>query len=277
MSDSKPKLSIIINHHRTPNVLKMCLDSIKAKFSGVSHEIIVTDSETEEKTTSMLKEYHPDIFFIANEENCGFSRSVNPALEKSKGDYIFSINADIILEEKDSIQKLMKYLDEHEDVGVLGPKLLNIDGSVQHTYFREYTFLTVLARRTSFGKTKWGKSLISSFTYGDKKTPKEPVEVDWLMGSAYMMKRDRLEKVGSFFDDRFFMYFEDVDLSRRFRENKMKVIYYPKVTFTHYHIRASHGGRGYFDIFSNWLTRVHIQSYLKYLWKWGVEKKLNKS
>lgn len=272
MTDKKPKLSIIINHFRTPNVLKMCLDSIKEKVKDVDYEIIIADSGTEEETITMLKQHHPDVFFIGNEDNVGFSKTVNPAIEKSRREYIFSINADIIIEEEGSVSGLMEYLDKNSDVGVVGPKLLNIDKSLQHTYFRDYNFLTVLARRTVFGNTKWGKKVLDRFIYEDKEKVMKPIDVDWLMGSAYLMKRSRLDKVGAYFDDRFFMYFEDIDLSRRFRENGYRVVYYPLVKFTHYHIRASHREGGFSDIFKNWLTRVHVVSYFKYLWKWNIER-----
>ncbi len=237
MTNKKPKLSIIINHFRTPNVLKMCLDSIKEKTHDIDYEIIVTDSATEETTIAMLKQYHSDVFFIGDKENIGFSKSVNPAIKKSIGEYILNINADIIFEENNCLGKLIEFLEKNPDVGVVGPKLLNIDGSLQHTYFRDYNILTVLARRTVFGNTFFGKDIVNKFVYGDKGVVNNPMDVDWLRGSAYLMKRDRFEKVGSWFDDRFFMYFEDVDLSRRFRENGFRVVYYPAVKFTHYHIK----------------------------------------
>lgn len=267
----KIKLSIIINHHRTPNILRMCLDAIRKEVVSIDHEIIVTDSESEESTVGMLQREYPDVFYIGFTDNVGFSKCVNPAIQQSNGEFIFSINADIITQKDHDIKNMIAYLEKNTEVGVLGPQLLNIDGTIQQSYFREYTFLTVLARRTAFGRTAWGKKIIKRFTYQDDNGKKTPMAADWLMGSAMLMKRDRLEKVGGGFDDRFFMYFEDADLCRRFRSAGYKAVYYPLATFIHYHIRASHGGRGTLDIFKNWLTRVHITSYFKYLWKWRVE------
>ncbi len=266
----KIKLSIIINHHRTPNILKMCLDALKENLKTIEYEIIVTDSATQENTIAMLKEHHPAVLFIGNPENVGFARVVNPAIQKACGNYLFSINADIIVHDEKSIADMMAYLEKNQEVGIIGPKLLNIDGSLQHSYFHRYTPLAILARRTKFGKTAWGKRALAYLTYQNSDATK-PMEVDWLMGSALMTVRDRFEKAGPWFDERFFMYFEDADLCRRFEKVGLKVVYYPCAVFTHYHIRQSHGGRGLKDIFTNWLTRVHIASYLKYLWKWNVE------
>lgn len=272
-----PKLSIVINHFRTPNILKMCLDAIKEKIKGIDYEIIVTDSMTEETTVNMLSQYYPDVYFIGNPQNIGFSKSVNPALKKARGEFIFSINADIIIKDGKSISDMIEYLESHNDVGVLGPKLFNIDESMQQSFFRWYTPLMVLARRTAFGKTFIGKKYLNKFSYKDVDYNLDrPFEVDWLMGSAFLMKRDRLEKAGGQFDDRFFMYFEDADLCRRFKEAGFKVIYFPQAEVTHYHIRASHKKGGFQDVFTNWLTRVHIMSYFKFMWKWDVERYFKK-
>lgn len=266
------KLSIIINHHRTTETLLKCLDALKREIKTVEYEIIVTDSEAEEGMAGLISRKYPDVLYVGNLKNAGFSKIVNPAIEKARGDYFFIINADIILKNEKSLIDMIDYLEKREDAGVVGPKLLNIDGSIQQSYFREYTPLTILARRTLFGKTSFGKKYLDRFSYKDKTGGlNEPLKVDWLMGSALLLERKRFEKIGGKFDERFFMYFEDADLCRRFREAGFKAVYYPSAEMTHYHAKASVGGKGIFDIFGNWLTRVHIASYLKYLWKWKIE------
>lgn len=277
------KLSIIINHHRTTETLLKCLAALKKELGGEigEYEIIVTDSEAEKGTAGLLAAKYPEVVYIGHEKNVGFAKIVNPAIEKSRGDYLFIINADIILKNEKSLTDMIDYLEKHKDAGALGPKLLNIDGSIQQSFFREYTPLTILARRTFFGKTPLGKKYLDRFSYHDKiekssearpQRGGEPLEVEWLMGSALLLERERFEKIGGKFDERFFMYFEDADLCRRFREAGFKVVYYPLAEMTHYHIRASRGGWGVFDVFFNRLTRVHIASYLKYVWKWKIYK-----
>jgi len=275
--EKKTKLSIIVNHYRTPDVLKMCLDSIKKYVKGIDYEIIVGDSATQEQTANMMQEYYPDILFMPHDKNVGFAGMVNPAIKKARGEFLFIINADIIALENGGVEKMIEYLEKNPEIGILGPKLLNIDGSLQQTYFREYNPFIILTKRTVLRKTRFGKKMIDKFNYKDKGDIKSPLPVTWLMASAYLIKKDRFQKVGPFFDSRFFMYFEDTDLSRRFREKSMKVVYYPEVQFTHHHTRQSFGGKGLFDVFTNKLTRVHIGSYIKYIWKWKIVALFGKS
>jgi len=267
----KPKLSIIITHYKTPDKLRMCLDSIFGKLKNVSFEVIVTDGETEREMADPIIKDYPQITFLEHKDNVGFSGLVNPAIKASVGEFIFVINADIFLEKDEDMVSLIEHLEKDSKVGVIGPKLFNIDGSIQQSYFREYNIFIILAKRTAFGKMKIAQKIVAKFNYDDKKANfKDFLEVDWLMGSALLMKRERFEEIGGKLDDRFFMYFEDVDLCKRFREKGFKVIYKPSVQFTHHHARGSHYAGGFLDIFKSKLTRIHIASYLKFLWKWKV-------
>ena len=98
----------------------------------------------------------------------------------------------------------------------------------------------------------------------------EPLEVDWLMGSAMMVRKGDLDKVGGF-DERYFMYFEDVDWARRFWENGLKVVYYPKVTMYHHHFQSSKKKSILSSAFNKY-ARIHVQSALKYFKKFGLKK-----
>ena len=275
MKKNNLKLSIIINHYRTPEVLKMCLDSVIKNVKDVSYEIIVTDSGTQDITVELLKKY-PEVIFLEERRDIGFSKSVNKGVKEASGEFMFVINADILIKKVGDVEKMLSYYENNSDTGILSPKLLNIDGSVQQSFFREYTPLAVIAKRTSFKNTRFGKNAIKRMEYDNQK-PSEAFEVEWLMGSSLLFSRDRLEKVGGvLMDERYFMYFEDSDLCRRIRNAGFKNIYYPKVVMDHHHKRESNSGGGVFDIFTNWLTRVHIKSYIKFLWKWNIEVPVKK-
>jgi len=275
MTSSHKKLSIIVTHYRTPDILKECLDALSTHLKHIDHEIIVSDSATEERTRTTVAQKYPNVAFLAHRDNIGFPRLVNAGLKKAHNRFIFVINADIIVRDQKDIERLIVFMETHRDAGVVGPKLLNTDGSIQQSAFRSHTPLTLFARRTKFGNTLWGKSVLSRFTYGERKGS-EPQDVEWLMGSAFLLERERFAKIGGMLDDRFFMYFEDVDLCRRFRNAGLRVVYLPDSVMTHRHIRASHGGRGMADIILNRLTRVHIKSYISYLWKWNIEVPMTK-
>lgn len=149
-------LSIIITSHQTPDLLKLCLSSIKGTAIGLEHEIIAVDCETQEETSEMMAEFFPEIKFISFKENIGYDKMVNVGLERATGDYILLLNADIVLM-PGALAKMLDYLVAHWEVGILGPQLLNFDGSVQNSCFRFYRPVTILFRRTVLGKTSWGK------------------------------------------------------------------------------------------------------------------------
>jgi len=268
------KLSVIVNHYRTPEILKICLRSIEKNLKGADFdwEIILADIATIEKTAYMMEEIFPNVIFLPTKENIGFGKAINIAFQKARGDYIFIVNADVIIDEEKAIEKLMDYLEKNEKTGMVGPKLLNVNGTVQQSCFRFYTSLTVVCRRTFLGKTSSGKKILDKFLMKDIFTEKEinkPVPVDWLMGSAMMVRKKDLKKVGGF-DERFFMYFEDVDWSRRFWENGFKVIYFPAVRMYHYHFQSSKKKSLLDSLFSKY-ARIHIASAIKYFSKYGLK------
>jgi N-acetylglucosaminyl-diphospho-decaprenol L-rhamnosyltransferase len=268
------KLSVIVNHYRTPEILKICLESIKRNLSNSQFEweMIVTDSSTIEKTSEMMEEFFCNVIFISAKENIGFGRSINIAIGKAKGEYLFIVNADMIIEEEKAIEKLLNYIQENKDVGMVGPKLLNVNNTVQQSCFRFYKPITVIARRTFLGRTSFGKKILDDFLMKDifdSKEISDPIPVDWLMGSAMMVRRSDLDKVG-LFDNRFFMYFEDVDWSRRFWEKGLRVVYFPGAKMYHYHFQSSKK-KSLFDSLFNKYARIHIKSALKYFEKYGLK------
>ena len=269
-------LSVIINHHRTPEVLRLCLKSLSKNLpQDIEKEIIVADSETQEETEEMMREFFPQIIFIPAKKNIGFGKSVNKAFKKTKGEYILIINADIIVDQKETIEKMINYLKNNSEVGLLGPQLLNINNTRQISCFRFYTPLIIACRRTFLGKTKWGEKILSRFSMEDvfEKNNSEkdkPIFVDWLMGSAFFTKREAIKKVG-YFDERFFMYLEDTDWCRRFWKSGYKVVYFPKAKMYHYHIQASKKRGGILDLLISKYARVHLLSAVKYFLKWGFK------
>lgn len=258
-------LSIIVTSYKNPDLLKVCIDSIKSSLGLENYEIISADSCTEEKTALMMREDYPEIIFLPFSENTGFQFLVKKAFEKSSGKYILILNGDIIVK-KDSIRKLLDFLKSHPQAGLIGPKLLNFNETLQHTCYRFYSPLTVIYRRTFLGKLPFGKKHLDKFLMKDY-AHNTTREVDWLMGSALMTSREAIETVGHM-DDRFRMYFEDVDWCRRFWENKLKVIYFPEAEMYHYHGKGSANKSALQSLISNRLTWLHILSGLKYFLKY---------
>ena len=255
-------LSIIITHHKTPELLYLCIESVKQTVKNIEYEIIIVDSEAEKKIEL------DDVQVISFKKNLGYSKIVNAGLKKATGKYILIINDDIILL-KNAVSQMLKFIKENPDVGAIGPQLLDFTNNIQISCFSKPSLKAVIVRRTFLGKTKWGKKILNKFTIKDwdRKTKRE---VDWVQGSAIMVRKKALEKVG-LLDERFFMYFEDADWCRRFWQKGYKVVYLPSAKMAHYYHRASKKFGAVLDVFLNKYARTHIISALKYFWKYHAK------
>lgn len=261
------KLSIIVTSYKNPQLLKVCLNSVVEHAKGLDYELISVDSETQEETQSMMREEFPLVRFFPFVQNVGFQGLLKKGIQESFGDYILLLNGDIIVTEE-SIQKMLNFMDENPKVGMLGPKLLNFDGTLQYSCFRFYRPMTIVYRRTFLGKFSFAKKHLDWFLMKDADREKF-LKVDWLMGSAMLITRKALQKVG-YMDENFFMYMEDVDWCRRFWENGFEVVYYPAAKMHHYHGKASAKGGALRSLMFNKLTWIHITSAIKYFKKyWG--------
>ncbi len=259
------ELSIIINSYKNPELLKICIESVKKNAKNINHEIIVSDSATEEDTEMMMREDYPEIKFFPFRKNVGFQALLRKGIEESGGEYLLLLNGDILVS-PGSIEKLLDFIKENPEVGLAGPKLLNFNGKLQYSCFRFYKPITIVYRRTLLKRFKFARRHLDWFLMKDY-DHKEPKEVDWLMGSALIISRSAFEKVGHM-DSRFFMYMEDVDWCRRFWENNLKVIYYPQAKMHHYLGKGSDGGGFFRSLLFNKLTWVHIFSAIKYFKKY---------
>lgn len=259
-------LSIIVTNYKTPELLKLCLKSIRETLKDIEHEVLIMDAQTDEDTEYVAKGLFAEYKFFPFTKNVGFRSLVNEGLKRAYGRYVLILNSDIVLT-NGVIKHLINYLEQNDDVGIVGPKLLNLDGSVQDSCLRFFGPLTILARRTFFGKTAWGKNLIARFLMKDF-DHLEAREVDWMLGSSLLVRKDAINKVG-LLDERFFMYFEDVDWCRRFHMAGWKIVYLPDAIMYHYHLRASKKRGGILDLFINRYTWIHIISAVKYYLKYG--------
>ena len=258
-------LSIIITHHQTPVLLKICLKSIKENIGQLEHEIIVVDSQAEPINQDLIKEKFPSVRFISFSENLGYAKIVNKGIESSRGEYLLILNADVIIL-KESINRLLEFIKSHSQVGIVGPQLLTFSNFVQSSCFRFPNIGAILARRTFLGKLNWGKKKINQFLIKEEDFSSIKA-VDWVQGSAMLVRKEAVEKVG-LMDERFFMYLEDADWCRRFWQNGYRVVYLPSAQMAHYYYRSSKKWGGFLDVFLNRYTRLHLISAFKYFWKW---------
>lgn len=257
-------LSIVIVHYKAPDLLEQCIQSITKKYPELEGKFIIIDNSPGKNTSSYIKKGFPRERYIPSSTNVGFAKAVNWGMNNSKSKYILTLNQDVVVQ-NDAIQKLYAYMEKHKDVAISGPKLIYKDGEIQRSCCRFYTPSIVAYRRTFLGKFPVAKKRLEWFTMEDY-DHNSTRDVDWVVGAAMMFRRQALEEVGMF-DERFFFYFEDVDLCRRMWETGWRVVYVANAKMTHYHTRESAEKAGILSI-ANKMTRIHIKSGVKYFMKY---------
>lgn len=225
-------LSIIIVNYNVKAFLEQCLIAIGRARSGMNIEVFVVDNASVDGSQAMVRKKFPGVNLIENKTNVGFSTANNEAIGVAQGEYVLILNPDTLIQE-DTLTVLKKYLDEHQDVGAVGCKLLNPDGSFQIASRRSFptpwvAFCRIVGLSRLFPKSRlFGQYNV---TYLD---PDSVAEVDVLSGSLMMLRKSVLDLVG-YFDEEYFMYGEDIDLSYRIKKAGWKIIYNPLTKAIHY-------------------------------------------
>lgn len=271
MSESKTyekDLSILIVHTYELKTLRQTLRGIRRAAPQLNLEIIVIDNNPAAGLRDLLKSQFQEVRYIKNDKNLGFGGAMNVGIRASKGEYVLVFNPDIIVQ-PGSLEELKRFMDDSPDVGIVGPRLMNPDNTLQHSCYRLPTAMLPAYRRTPLGKLPRGRRAVERYlmTHDDHS---QTMDVDALIGAALFTRRSALEKVG-LFDERFFLYYEDNDLCRRFWENDYRVVYHPDAQMVHYHKRASGQGNLVQQLLSKFAW-IHMHSFWKYLMKYrGAE------
>lgn len=259
-----PDLSIIIVNYKEPGFLRQCLKGIRLVGPKLKYEAIVVDNASRDGSVNMVRENFPEVRLFAETRNRGLAHANNLGLQASTGRHILLLNPDIAVFE-DSLETMVEYLDAHPDVGIIGPRLLNPDQSVQVSCYRFPTPLVPVLRRTPLGRLPVARPILRRYLMLDwRHDSTQPV--DWVLGACMMIRRQAFADIG-LMDERFFLYFEDVDWCRRCWQTGWKVVYLADATMVHYHQRMSAESPGLNGVFQK-LTRIHIQSGLKYFRKY---------
>lgn len=226
----KIDVSIIIPSFNTKDLTLACIDSIIKSIKDLNYEIIVIDNASEDSSDIeilSLKSNIQNLNVIINKNNLGFSKAVNKGIKQSKGEYILILNSDTKVK-GESISKLLEFARKTQDAGVIGPRLVNKDGSDQPSCFRFPTIVGAI-------KEYWLGIKGSFEKYIPVMNSHSPfVGVDAVVGAAFLISPLALQKVG-LFDERYFMYYEDIDYCRRVKQALLKVYYFPASELIHYH------------------------------------------
>ncbi len=259
-----PKVSFITVCYRTPNMIRMLLRGFEKAGLAFPYEYILVNNAPGDGTSEMVRELFPWVTVIDSPGNVGYGVGNNLGLKAAQGEYVMIVNPDIVVFSGE-LEKLVAEADRKPEVGIFGPKLLNPNRTPQRSFYRFPDYLIPVYRRTPLGSLPWGKKAIDRYLMKDVE-PSETIEVDWVLGGAQLIRRQVLDDLGGL-DERYFMYFDDVDLCRSAWAKGWRVAYVPHAWLVHFHQRESDTG-SVFGVLFNRTTRVHIASAVKYFWKY---------
>lgn len=258
------ELSIVILNYKTKGLLKQCLRGIEDSQPNGRFEVIVVDNASHDGSVEMVRELFPWVKVIARTTNGGFAVGNNDGLRIATGDAIMIMNPDVAVF-RGGIDALLSALRQNAKVGIAVPKLINPDGSIQMSVMRFPRFMTAFFRRTPIGLLPVPAEHLRRYQMDDWDHADERT-VGWALGACLLIRREAMAAIG-LFDERFFLYLEDVDYCRRAWAAGWEVRYYPHVEFVHYHERLSAKRPLLTGVFS-YPARVHLRSWLKYFAKY---------
>ena len=225
-------VSVIIVSYNVKQYVTHCIETVLSSDFIGEKDIIVVDNNSFDETSQSIRNNFPDVKLIAKRKNVGFGKAVNLAAETAKGQYLLILNPDTIIQEN-TISTFVNYLKTHPEVGLIGPKIMNPDGTLQLTCKRSFPTLRValpklLGLSKIFPKTKWAGKY--NLTYLD---PNKIHSVDAVSGSCMFVRKTLFHEIDGF-DEQFFLFGEDLDLCYRMKQMGHEIHYVPSTQILHY-------------------------------------------
>jgi len=251
-------LTVSLISHNNKKDLELLLPSLFLALSGINAEVLLIDNCSDDSTVDFIRHNYPEIFLRKNKSKLGYGANHNQNLAIAKGRYALLMNSDMILT-PESLPLLLKFMDNNSDIGIVTPKILNEDGTLQYLNKRYPTLLDLFLRR--FLPAKFKHLFKKRLEYYEMRDVgyDSILDVPFVSGAFMFSKTDVIKAINGF-DERFFMYFEDIDLCRRVQKTH-GTVYYPDAVVTHRWDRAAHKSL-------KW-TVVFINSAFHYFNKWG--------
>jgi GT2 family glycosyltransferase len=253
-------LSAILVNYNAGDELRRALQSIAEEMRGRPWEAFVVDNASIDGSGAIASEFAPQATMVANDKNVGFARAVNQGLARACADHVLIMNPDCRLV-AGAVDTLIAEIGRHDACAIVGPRILNPDGSVQGSARGDPDMLTGLFGRTAFlGRLLPKLAIARRNVVSDAaiRSGHDSVVVDWLSGACMLARRDALLRVNGF-DERYFLYWEDADLCRRLRQAGYHVRYVPGATAVH---RVGHSSK---TVRAAAIRAFHESAYLYYV------------
>ena len=260
--NSLPVVSAVVLNYRSAKDTVRCVRALRAQTIATDIEIVVVDNHSQDDSIGLIRSqlsHVPSVRIVEERDNIGYGRGNNDGLLFAHGKYLLIVNPDNPLPPT-TIERMIAALESHPEAGIVGPALIHPDGSIRPSARQFPRFADLLSKRLF--PTQWQAA------YERMMTPikgEEAKEVDWLVGACLLMPMELFKTLGGF-DERFFLFFEDIDLCRRVHALGKKVLYLPQVKVPDRRKRLS--GSSILSLLSRKTTWIHLASSMKYFWKW---------
>ena len=217
------KLSVVILNYNVRYFLELCLQSVEAALEGIPSEIIVIDNNSDDASCEMVVSKFPSVTLIKNAVNVGFSKANNQAVEVAKGEYVCILNPDTVVSE-DTFLKVMDFADSKSNLGIVGCRLIDGAGDFLHESKRNIPLVSIAIKKILGNSNRYYANHVSEYGVG---------KVDVLVGAFMLIRQDVYKLLGGF-DEDYFMYGEDIDLSYKSLKSGYDNYYYGDVSVIHY-------------------------------------------
>ena len=229
-------LSVIIVNWNTRDDLARCLASLRPAATHLAMEIVVVDNGSTDGSQALVRRRFPEVQLLALGRNVGFAAGNNRGLPLTSGRYRLLLNPDCIVHDE-ALEQMVAYADDHPEVGLLGPRLLNGDGSLQPSC-RSFPTIGALLFRNTILDRWWPDNPFARGYLMEDWRHDTPRPVDWLSGACLMARSEVVRQVGGL-DERYYMYVEDMDWCYRVHRAGWQVVYDPTACVTHLIGRSS--------------------------------------
>ena len=248
-----PLVDLVIVNYRSYAELARCLSSLDAA-RGLFARIVVIDHESDLRAAERVSRTFPWITLIERTTNEGFATGVNLGVRSGNAPFILLLNPDCVADAA-AISGLLAFAHRRPDAAIIGPRILNLDGTVQGSARRFPGLSTMFAGRSSWLTKRFPNNPLSRWNLPGRDQAASPLAVDWVSGACMLVRRDAFEQVGGM-DERFFLYWEDADLCRRLEQAGWAILYFPDVSIVHA------GGRSSIHVYSESLAAFHRSAYV---------------
>ena len=220
-------IAVAVISYNTREYLRHCLASVLA---AGAREVVVADNGSTDGSVEMLRDEFPSVVLIVDPTNPGYGGASNVAIAQCRAPYVLLLNSDTVLQ-PDALDALSRYLDDHPRTAVVGPRLLNPDGTLQRSI---HQFPSPLVTLLDYSWLGWAVGYVPGVRrlYSTRDSHEHARATDWVTGAALAIRRSAFEAVGGF-DPSYFMYFEEVDLSYRLRQAGWETHFAPVTEVVH--------------------------------------------